>query len=235
MFWSALPHLGQELIRVVDEITDERVAVIVLKNDCRSCTRCAIGGKTLSGSEWSSEPDDDGEVQPITNVFSNMNFSAEVMVVGQNPGADEVAAAEPFVGTSGKVFNQVLRDIVGLERKDLYITNTVKCYTARNRKPTQGEMDNCRDCLDLEMKLVEPRVVVALGSHAFKTLTGMSGIMKNSGMMVMSPRYRVPVLAMLHPSPYNTTHPERRKLFDKAMYTLKAYMVGLERSKQHTS
>jgi DNA polymerase len=199
------------------DLPDEERALEIVRNDCLSCCRCAIGGRCLDGTEWSSEPDEDGIVRPRANVFSTMNLNAEVMVVGQNPGADEVGIGEPFVGPSGKVFEEALGRIVGLSRDDLYITNTVKCYTKGNRKPTQSEVDNCRDFLDLEMKLVQPKVAVALGSFAFKALTGMSGIMKHCGKVVVSPRYGVRVVAMLHPSPYNTNSPERREMFELAM------------------
>lgn len=204
------------------KITDEQRAMDRLKKDCLACRRCAIGGRCLDGSEWSAEPDDDGELRQIGNVFSTMNPDAELVVVGQNPGADEVGVGEPFVGSSGKVFDEALGRIAGLAREDAYITNVVKCHTQGNRKPTQAEVDNCRDFLDLELKLVKPKVVVALGSLAFKALTGMSGIMKHSGEVVVSPRYLVPVVAMLHPSPYNTNNPERSRMFEDAMSTLAA-------------
>jgi uracil-DNA glycosylase family 4 len=202
------------------DLPDEEKALELVRKDCLSCCRCAIGGRCLDGTEWTDEPDDDGIVRPKANVFSTMNIDAQIMIVGQNPGADEVAIGEPFVGPSGKVFEKALMDIVGLARNDLYITNTVKCYTKGNRKPTQSEIDNCRDFLDLEMKLVQPKVAVALGSFAFKALTGMSGIMKHCGEVVISPRYGIKVLAMLHPSPYNTNDPERREMFELAMKKL---------------
>jgi len=208
------------------DITDERTAIESLRKDCLACARCAIGGRCLDGSQWSGEPDEDGIVEPIGNVFSTMTLNAKVVVVGQNPGADEVAKGEPFVGPSGKVFDEALREFVGIERKDLYITNVVKCYTQGNRKPTQSEIDNCRDFLDLELKIVRPEVVVALGSVAFKAMTGMSGIMKHCGDVVVSPRYMVPVIAMLHPSPYNTSNPERREMFEVAMRRLGEFLQG---------
>ena len=201
------------------DLPDEAAALAALKEDCLRCRRCAIGGKCLDGREWQPTPDEDGEISPIGNVFSNVNIS-KVMVVGQNPGADEVGLGEPFVGASGKVFDDALSRLTGVGRSEIYITNTVKCYTKGNRKPTQGEVDNCRDFLDLEMKLVKPKVAVALGSFAFKALTGMSGIMKHCGEVVVSPRYMVPVVAMLHPSPYNTNNPERLVMFEAAMLKL---------------
>jgi DNA polymerase len=149
-----------------------------------------------------------------------MNPSARIMVVGQNPGLQEVSQGEPFVGQSGKIFNEILNEIVGIDRGSLYISNVVRCYTPKNRKPKQQELDNCRGFLDREIEIVNPDVVIALGSFAFKQLTGMSGIMKHCGEVVVSPRYRVQVVAMLHPSPLNMNNPDRRKLFEKSMRTV---------------
>jgi uracil-DNA glycosylase family 4 len=192
----------------------------IIKNDCLSCRRCAIGGKCLDGREWTGEPNEDGLIESRANVFSTMNPNADVMIVGQNPGADEVGVGEPFVGVSGKVFEEALGRIVGLTRNDLYITNAIKCYTKENRKPIQSEIENCRTFLDLELELVKPKVVVAIGSLAFKVLTGMTGIMKHCGEAVTSPRYGVKVIAMLHPSPYNMSNPERCEMFELAMEKL---------------
>lgn len=186
----------------------------LLKKNCIGCRKCSIGGQ--------APVDEDSH----GNVFSNMNLDAEILVVGQNPGTDEVKAAEPFVGVSGKVFNEALKRIVGIDRESLYVTNTVKCYTPGNRKPSQFEIDNCREHLDAEIALLKPKVAVALGSFAFKAMTGMSGIMKHCGEVVYSPRYKIPVIAMLHPSPYNTNNPERRKMFEEALGKLKEVLNG---------
>lgn len=199
------------------DIQDKQKAINTLKKDCLECRRCGIGGKCLDGTEWSCDPDADGQYEPIGNVFSTANIDARIMVVGQNPGADEVAQREPFVGPSGKIFENALEQFTDLTRDDLYITNVVKCHTQANRKPTRSEIDNCQKFLDIEVRLVEPEMVVALGSLAFKAMTGMSGIMKHCGDVVPSPRYGVPVIAMLHPSPFNTNNPERRKMFEDAM------------------
>jgi DNA polymerase len=209
--------------KIKEDLSDEGVALGLLKQDCLSCRRCGIGGKRLDGMEWlSSQEQDDPE--PISNVFSTMNLNCKVMVVGQNPGSEEVVAGLPFVGPSGKVFDQALMDIVGMDRKDVYVTNVVKCYTNQNRKPTQGEIDNCRDFLDLEIKILKPKIVVALGSFALKAMTGMSGIMKHCGDIIVSPRYLIPVVAMIHPSPYNMNSPERNKMFLNAMKRLASYL-----------
>jgi len=109
----------------------------ILKKECLGCTKCAIGGVHL----------DNG----LSNVFSNMNIDADIMVVGQNPGSDEVKGAEPFIGDSGKFFDKVMLEVCGLSRDDFYISNVVRCYTPGNRKPYQNEIDSCRDFLDKEI------------------------------------------------------------------------------------
>lgn len=185
-----------------------------LQNECLLCKKCPIGGKHHHGS--------------ISNVFSNMNIDARIMVVGQNPGAEEVERGEPFVGASGRFFDKAVDEVLDLKRDDLYISNVVRCYTPGNRKPSWGEIENCGDFLDREVKMVQPKVMVALGAFAFKQLTGMSGIMKHCGEMVFSPRHGVFVLALLHPSPYNTNDPERREMFYKGLRTLREHLDGLD-------
>lgn len=181
-----------------------------LKKECLDCRKCLIGGKDIDGN--------------TSNVFSNMNTSAKIMVVGQNPGKDEVAAGEPFVGASGKYFNKVLQEVVGISREDLYISNMVRCYTPENRRPRRSEMENCRGFLDREIELLDPEVIIALGGPALRQLTGVNGITKNCGEMIFSPRYKRYVLALLHPSPLNTNNPERRELFMSGLGKLKEYL-----------
>ena len=196
------------------KISQDECSLEMLKKDCIACTKCSIGGQ---------KPVDE---ESCGNVFSNMNMDAGIMVIGQNPGIDEVKAAEPFVGVSGKVFNEALKRVVGVERDNLYITNVVKCYLPDNRKPSQFEIDNCRTHLDAEVALLKPKVAVALGSFAFKAMTGMSGIMKHCGEAVFSPRYGIPVIAMLHPSPYNMNNTERREMFENALRKLAEVLNG---------
>jgi DNA polymerase len=204
---------------------DKKIALSETKAACLSCRKCAIGGKTKSGEDW-SEVSRCGFEAPIVNVFSTMNLEADVMVVGQNPGLEEIDQGVPFVGASGRVFDEMLID-VGIGRSDVYFTNVIKCFPLESRKPNQGEIDNCREFLDLEVELVNPKVIVALGSLALKAMTGLSGIMKHRGTVVVSPRYLIPVVAMPHPSPYNTNSPDRRAiLFSSGMVRLAEILNG---------
>jgi DNA polymerase len=153
-----------------------------------------------------------------------MNPDAKVIAVGQNPGWEEVCQGIPFVGSSGKTMTAAFEALAGVKREDVYVTNTCHCFTVGNRKPTDEEVMNCRYFIEREFDIVRPVIAVALGSLAFKELTGMSGIMKHSGEIVFSVRYKVQVIAMLHPSPLNTNMPEKRKLFEDSIAKLKGFL-----------
>jgi DNA polymerase len=161
-----------------------------LMAECLFCRRCGVGGCLLEGK--------------LSNVFSNMNCDARVMVVGQNPGMDEVRRGEPFVGVAGRFFDEALAE-AGMSRADFYVSNAVRCYAPGNRKPLQEELDNCRYFLDREIEILKPVMAVALGGTALRQLTGMSGITKNRGEAVFSPRYKIFVFPLLHPSPLNAS------------------------------
>jgi DNA polymerase len=184
-----------------------------LQTECSACRKCKIGGIMVEGKF-------------LSNVLSNMNTTAKIMVVGQNPGREEVERKEPFVGEAGRRFDAAVKDILGMSRSDFYICNTVRCFTPGNRKPFDNEVENCQPFLDWEIKLVQPKIIVALGAVAFKQLTGMSGVMKHHGQVFTSLRYRVLVMPIIHPSPLNTNNPERREAFYSDLRKLKEFLDG---------
>ena len=87
---------------------------------------------------------------------------ADLVFLGEAPGANEDEQGEPFVGRSGSVLDEALRD-AGLARADVRITNCVRCRPPENRNPTRAELANCRGYLQRELALVEPELVVTLG------------------------------------------------------------------------
>lgn len=188
-----------------------------LKLECEHCRKCKVGGIMLRNIK--------GNDEFLSNVFSNMN-PADIMVVGQNPGREEVEKDEPFMGEAGKRFNEAVKDILGLSRKDFYISNTIRCYTPENRKPFENELTNCRDFLDREIALIKPKIIIALGGIALKQLTGLNGVMKWHGKVIQSVRYGVPVMSVLHPSPLNTNNPERKAAFHDDLRKLKEFLGG---------
>lgn len=93
------------------------------------------------------------------------NPEAELMLVGEAPGASEDEQGRPFVGRAGKLLDEVL-EAAGLVREDVYITNVVKARPPRNRDPKAGEVAHHLPWLEAELALVQPRLVIPLGRHA---------------------------------------------------------------------
>ncbi len=103
-------------------------------------------------------------------VFGTGNEQASLMVVGEGPGADEDASGEPFVGRAGKLLDEMLKSI-GRSRKDnVFIANVVKCRPPGNRDPEADEAEACRPFLEQQIKLVKPRMILALGRIAAQRL-----------------------------------------------------------------
>ena len=95
-------------------------------------------------------------------VFGVGREDAEVMIIGEAPGANEDFQGEPFVGRGGKLLDDMLA-MIGLHRKDVYITNSVKCRPPENRDPLNTEKDACRGYLREQVRLMRPKIIVCLG------------------------------------------------------------------------
>ena len=104
-------------------------------------------------------------------VFGTGNPDAELMLVGEGPGAQEDLQGLPFVGPAGELLNKIL-GAIGCERSEVYIANVVKCRPPHNRDPERDEVAACRGFLERQIELVEPRVIVALGRVAAQSLLG---------------------------------------------------------------
>jgi DNA polymerase len=114
-------------------------------------------------------------------VFGAGNADADLMFVGEAPGAEEDRQGLPFVGRAGALLTQLLGEI-GLDREDVFIANVLKCRPPGNRDPQPDEIESCRPYLMQQVELIEPRVVCTLGNFATKLLTGSpAGITKVRG------------------------------------------------------
>jgi len=139
-----------------------------------------------------------------TVVFGVGNPDADLMFVGEAPGADEDLQGEPFVGKAGQLLTKVI-ETMGLQRGDVYIANILKCrpdtpgQTAGNRKPTPEEMATCIPFLHEQIDLIQPKVLVALGATAVEGLLGKTvGITKLRGNWRI---YRnIPLMPTYHPA-----------------------------------
>lgn len=104
-----------------------------------------------------------------TNVVPGVGPArCDIMLVGEAPGRDEDILGKPFVGAAGNVLKEAIEK-AGYERKDVYITNTVKCRPPTNRRPTKSEIDACIDYLRIEIDRVFPDKIILLGRTASKT------------------------------------------------------------------
>lgn len=104
-------------------------------------------------------------------VFGAGNSDADLMFVGEAPGAEEDRQGLPFVGRAGKLLNELLNGI-GLDRDDVWVSNVLKCRPPGNRDPQPLEIESCRPYLHRQIELIQPRVICTLGNFATKLLTG---------------------------------------------------------------
>ncbi|HKI26937.1 MAG TPA: uracil-DNA glycosylase [Candidatus Sulfotelmatobacter sp.] len=138
---------------------DPATALKLIREDLGDCTRCKLhqqGRKQI--------------------VFGVGNPRAELMFVGEGPGADEDAQGEPFVGRAGQLLNNMIK-AMGLQREDVYIANVVKCRPPGNRTPERDECETCSPFLMRQIAVIKPKVVVALGAVAAKNLLAINAPM----------------------------------------------------------
>jgi DNA polymerase len=143
---------------------------------------------------------------------------AELLFVGEAPGATEDETGEPFVGRSGDVLDEALRD-AGLARSDVRITNCVRCRPPDNRDPTDDELDNCRAYLDREVDHVDPAVVVTLGKVPAEHLLGRSvAVTTEAGDVHETDLGGAPrrVLVCVHPAA-SLYDPSQRETFERTV------------------
>lgn len=136
-------------------------ALKLIREDLGDCTRCKLhkqGRKQI--------------------VFGVGNPRADLMFVGEGPGADEDEQGEPFVGRAGQLLNNMIK-AMGIQREDVYIANIVKCRPPGNRTPERDECETCSPFLLRQIDVVNPRVIVALGAVAAKTLLAINAPMSD--------------------------------------------------------
>jgi len=104
-------------------------------------------------------------------VFGAGDADADLMFIGEGPGAEEDRQGLPFVGRAGQLLNKML-EVIGMEREDVFIANVVKCRPPGNRDPMPEEIEACRPYLEAQVQLIEPRVICTLGNFSTKLLTG---------------------------------------------------------------
>lgn len=141
-------------------VQDKPAALKLIREDIGECTRCRLHkGRTKL-------------------VFGVGNVNADLMFIGEGPGADEDAQGEPFVGRAGQLLNNMI-SAMGIKREDVYIANVVKCRPPQNRTPEKDECDTCSPFLMRQIDIIQPKVIVALGAVAAKNLLAVNDSMSN--------------------------------------------------------
>jgi DNA polymerase len=159
-------------------------------------------------------------------VFGVGNLDAEIMFVGEAPGADEDLQGEPFVGKAGQLLTKIIA-AMGLSREEVYIGNVLKCRPdmppgdSGNRKPRPEEMETCLPYLKEQIQIVRPKVLVALGATAMQGLTG-STLPMNQLRGRWHQFEQIPLMATYHPSYLlrNQAISEKRKVWEDMLMVM---------------
>jgi uracil-DNA glycosylase family 4 len=163
---------------------ERRELLKAVYEDARECVRCPL------------------HQTRTTVVFGSGNADADLMFIGEAPGANEDRLGLPFVGQAGKLLEKLLGEI-GMARADVFIANTIKCRPPGNRDPYPNEIESCQDYLNQQVELIEPTVICTLGNFATKLLradtTGISRLHGQEEVRVIGTR-AVRCYPLYHPA-----------------------------------
>jgi uracil-DNA glycosylase family 4 len=164
--------------------SERRELLKAVYEEARGCTRCPL------------------HQTRTTVVFGSGNADADLMFIGEAPGANEDRMGLPFVGQAGKLLDKLLAEI-GLDRKDVFVINTLKCRPPNNRDPFPNEIEACNDYLSQQVDLIEPTVICTLGNFSTKLLradsTGISRLHGREEVRIIGPR-AVRLYPLYHPA-----------------------------------
>jgi uracil-DNA glycosylase len=164
--------------------SERRELLKAVYEEARGCTRCPL------------------HQTRTTVVFGSGNADADLMFIGEAPGANEDRMGLPFVGQAGKLLDKLLAEI-GLDRKDVFVINTLKCRPPNNRDPFPNEIEACNDYLRQQVDLIEPTVICTLGNFSTKLLradsTGISRLHGREEVRIIGPR-AVRLYPLYHPA-----------------------------------
>ncbi len=202
---ESAPSPARRLAVVSDADRDARLGA--MKIEVAACVKCAL------------------HAQRKQTVFARGNPAAELMFVGEGPGADEDAQGLPFVGAAGQLLDKMIT-AMGFDPSEVYIANVVKCRPPANRKPEPEELSSCVGYLHEQIALVRPKVLVGLGATAMEGLMNLTGIMRLRGTFRLY-KGEIPIMPTFHPA-YLLRKPEAKR---DAWSDLQQVMTKLGRSR----
>lgn len=176
--------------QIIANDDDKTSALAGIRAEIGDCIRCRLSEKRK------------------TIVFGDGNPDADIMFIGEGPGADEDEQGLPFVGKAGQLLNNMIA-AMGIRREDVYIANVVKCRPPGNRTPERDECDTCGPFLMQQIEAIKPKMVVAMGATAAKYLLNVQDSMAHLRGKIYDIR-GIPLVVTYHPA-YLLRDPRQKK------------------------
>ena len=211
-----VPNMGQapfsakkEPVSAISEFRVSSLDISELRDTVLKCKLCAELARTRKKV-----------------VFGSGNLQAELVFVGEAPGADEDQQGLPFVGRAGQLLTKII-EAMGMTRDQVFICNVLKCRPPHNRPPAPEEVVHCRPYLKRQLEIIKPKVIVALGNHAVKAL-----LQTERGISQLRGSFQeyegIPVMCTYHPAYLLRSPGEKRKVWED----MKKVIQFLERSEE---
>ncbi|MEO6334884.1 MAG: uracil-DNA glycosylase [Pyrinomonadaceae bacterium] len=200
------PASGETMFESISVLPETDETMEQIWADIGNCTRCPLH---------------EGRTQIVHSVG---NYTADLMFVGEAPGAAEDAKGEPFVGRAGQLLNKII-EAIGMKREDVCIGNINRCRPPANRQPTLPEAHTCRPFLMREIAVIRPKVIVVMGNTALHNLLDTKiGITRMRGQF--HDYFGVKVMPTFHPAYLLRDPSKKREVWDD-MKMVKAYLTSL--------
>jgi DNA polymerase len=161
-------------------------------------------------------------------VFGEGNPNADIVFCGEAPGKTEDKEGRPFCGEAGRLLDNIIK-ACGWKRDEVYILNTVKCHPDNNRVPSQEEVANCRPYLDLQLKVIKPKIIVCLGATAAQNLLKCAepvSKLRNSWYHYVNEPVKAKVRVTFHPAYLLRNPADKSKVWDDMQEVLKELHNG---------
>ena len=201
-------ELGYKFVEPIKEFSNDNINLPnnlkELQKICLNCHLCELSKTRLNV------------------VFGEGSENANLMFVGEGPGATEDNLGRPFVGRAGELLTKMIENVLFIKRSDVYIANIVKCRPPQNRTPTPQEALTCRPYLFKQIEIIKPKLIVALGSTAYHYLTNdNSPISKVRGHFFDMQNYKL--IPTYHPS-YLLRNPSAKREAFEDMKKIKKFL-----------
>jgi uracil-DNA glycosylase family 4 len=188
-----------------ETLSDNNDEWSILRQKVSSCVKCVLHERRTQ------------------TVFGVGNSNADWLIIGEAPGAEEDKQGEPFVGRAGQLLDSMLA-AMGLSRAEVFIANILKCRPPENRDPRPEEVEACESYLSNQIKLIQPKIILAVGRIAAQNLLKVdTPIGKMRGKLFEYPELKVPVVVTYHPAYLLRSPKEKRKTWQDLQLALRVY------------